>query len=226
MSLNIVSRAEWGARKPENRQTIHLPTPRLWVHHTAGEQHGVKGVRFTQAFHMDTRGFADVAYSFLVDDDGTIYEGRGVGIQGGHTAGDNSSSHAVCALGNYDVRPPTKALVKSIADLARHGREHGWWGDITGGHRDAKGSSTACPGRHLYAALPHIKALAAMPTTPQEDDDVSPELERMIREVHAEVVQREDENLWGLVRTLNHHMTQGDGRIQRILDAIQNRMEK
>ncbi len=65
-----------------------------------------------------------------------------------------------------------------------------------------------------------------MPTTPQEDDDVSPELERMIREVHAEVVQREDENLWGLVRTLNHHMTQGDGRIQRILDAIQNRMEK
>lgn len=93
--MDIVARAQWGARAPKARHTMSLPSPRLWVHHTATEQHGAAGVRAIQAFHMDANGWLDIAYSWLVDDDGTIYEGRGTGVVGGHTAGDNSSSHAV-----------------------------------------------------------------------------------------------------------------------------------
>lgn len=154
----IVSRAEWGARAPKSRRTIATPTPRLWIHHTAGGEHGAAGVRQIQRFHMDSRGWSDIAYSFLVDDDGTIYEGRGVGIAGGHTQGDNSSSHAICLMGNFENEQPTDAALDSAAHLAAYGRQQGWWHDVTGGHRDAPGASTACPGRHLQAVLDRIRS--------------------------------------------------------------------
>lgn len=158
--MDIVSRAQWDARKPKRRHTIETPTPKLYIHHLAVEWHGPAGVRSAQAFHMDTRGWSDIAYSFLVDDDGPVYEGRGVGVAGGHTEGQNTVSHAICAMGNFDDREPPDAMVWAIASLARHGREQGWWGDITGGHRNAPGASTACPGNHLQALIPTIRAMA------------------------------------------------------------------
>lgn len=173
--MRIVSRAEWGARSPKGLHRIATPTPRLWVHHTATAQHGAAGVRAIQRYHMDSRGWLDIAYSFLIDDDGTIYEGRGAGVAGAHTAGDNSTSHAACLMGNFENRAPTKAAVTALVELARHGRDKGWWQPTLGGHRDAPGASTACPGRHLYAALPAIRSRVASPppaaTPPQPSGD-------------------------------------------------------
>lgn len=171
--MKIVSRAEWRARAPRSRHVITLPTPRLWLHHTAGNENGPDGVLAIQRFHMDVRRWSDIAYSFLVDRDGNVYEGRGVGVAGGHTAGDNSWSHAICAMGNYDVTSPSPTMLRAVADLVRHGRVQGWWGDLTGGHRDAPGASTACPGRHLHAAIPEIRRLASTtPAPPPEEDDM------------------------------------------------------
>jgi N-acetylmuramoyl-L-alanine amidase len=39
---------------------------------------------------MDNNGWSDIAYSFLVGEDGNIYEGRGFDIVGSHTSGYNS----------------------------------------------------------------------------------------------------------------------------------------
>lgn len=166
----IVLRSDWGARAPKAVYRIALPTPRLWIHHTATEQHGAAGVRAIQAFHMDSHGWSDIAYSFLVDDDGTIYEGRGAGVAGGHTQGDNTTSHAICLMGNFEDRPPTDRAVESTVWLAQHGRDAGWWVPTLGGHRDAPGASTACPGRLLYAALPTIRLRVAGALPVQEDD--------------------------------------------------------
>lgn len=173
--MRIVTRREWGARPARSRHAIATPTPRLWLHHAAGEFSGAGGVRQIQAFHMDTRGYSDVAYSFLVDDDGTVFEGRGVGIAGGHTKGDNTLSHAICALGNYENREPGPRLIDAIAELAAHGYRQGWWSDsFTGGHRDAPGAQTACPGRYLQSCLPEIRALVAaqinVPSPPPLED--------------------------------------------------------
>lgn len=117
---------------------------------------------------MDGRGWSDIAYSFLVDDDGTVYEGRGYGIAGGHTQGDNSTSHAICLLGNFDNRPPTRAALEAAGALAGAGALRGAWTTITGGHRDAPGAQTACPGRYLYAQLGALRAIAT-DTTPGDD---------------------------------------------------------
>lgn len=168
--MRIVSRSEWGARPPKARHTISLPTPRCWVHHTATEQHGAAGMRAIQAFHMDVKGWLDIAYSFVIDDDGTVYEARGAGVAGGHTAGDNSTSHAICLMGNFETRPPQARALDSLVELARHGRDRGWWVPTLGGHRDAPGASTACPGRFLYAQLPDIRSRVAGNVSQPEED--------------------------------------------------------
>jgi hypothetical protein len=169
--VEVVTRAQWGARAPLSRHLIATPTPELWIHHSAGAlDAGGNGVwwddvRGIQDFHMDGRGWSDIAYSFLVGG-GRIFEGRGAGVAGGHTKGHNTISHAICLIGNYDEWQPQPGDLEAIAQLVRHGREQRWWGAITGGHRDASGASTACPGRHLEAAIPRIEALA------QEEDDM------------------------------------------------------
>lgn len=168
--IHMVTRAEWGARPPRYVNRIATPTPELWLHHTAGAgDDGPSDARAIQDYHMDVKGWSDIAYSFLVDDDGTVYEGRGAGVAGGHTAGHNTISHAICAMGNYEVQAAGPALLDAIRRLGAAGRDRGWWpGRLTGGHRDASGASTACPGRNLYAALSSL----TFPTTEPPEDDV------------------------------------------------------
>ena len=122
---------------------------------------------------MDVRGWSDIAYSFLINHEGTVYQGRGPGVAGGHTAGQNTVSHAICLLGNFDQTQPTTAALDATVELARHGYESGWWPEtFTGGHRDAPLADTSCPGKHLYSKLPEINTLleADMPLT-QEDKE-------------------------------------------------------
>lgn len=174
----IVSRSGWGAAPPEHDPNpIPTPTPRLWVHHTGGSERGAAGVRAIQRYHQDSKGWNDIAYSFLIDPDGTIYEGRGAGISGAHTEGDNDESHAICLMGNFEGAEPTVQALTSLVALARHGQDRGWWVPTLGGHRDAPGAQTACPGHHLYKLLPRARQLVAAeptnPTTNLEDDSMT-----------------------------------------------------
>lgn len=193
--IRVVTRAQWGARAPRSRRKISLPTPRLWIHHSADERQG-SSIRAHQDWHMDGRGWADIAYSLLVDTAGTVYEGRGIGVAGGHTAGDNSRSHGICVLGNHETRAPTAAAERTIVALARWGRDHGWWVPTLGGHRDAPGASTACPGRHLYARLQELRRQVnsgGAPKTPIKEWDemaTKKEIQDAVREVVRDEVRR------------------------------------
>ena len=157
--MRIVSRSGWGAAAPKSRTTIPTPVPRLWLHHTASTtDNGGRTVRAIQQFHMGTRGWADIAYSWLYSPkERLFYEGRGAGVAGSHTQGDNDRSHALCVLGNFDVQRPPGHVTH---DLRAFLRWHDRYGPskFTGGHRDAPGASTSCPGRHLQALIPTINS--------------------------------------------------------------------
>lgn len=156
----ILTRHEWGARPPERRYAISIPTPKLYLHHSAGSGADERTVRAIQDYHMDVRDWSDIAYSFLIDNDAPdvdIFEGRGVGIAGGHTRGQNTVSHAICLIGNFEDELPTEEALEATAWLVALGANENWWPSrITGGHRDAPGANTSCPGDALYAAIPHI----------------------------------------------------------------------
>jgi hypothetical protein len=162
----IITRAQWGANPlvtPAAR--IATPSQELWIHHSGGEQFDAAGLRLLQAFalHRTDASYIDLEYTLLVDHvDCTIYESRGIGHDSAATYDHNTISHAICVMGNFQVDQPSDLLIRTLANLAAWGYEHGWWSicGFTGGHRDASGNSTACPGNNLEAAIPRINALA------------------------------------------------------------------
>lgn len=169
MNFDIVSRTEWGARSPRGTpRRMNTPTSRLFLHHTVGEYGGPDspepadgraGMRRLQRDHFN-RGFNDIGYSFVIDPIPlTAFVGRGPGIQGAHTKGYNSTSHAIAVVGNYQNLIPSDSLLKFIGELVAYGKMEGWWDDvITGGHRDV--SATACPGSNLYGKIRTINQYA------------------------------------------------------------------
>ena len=156
--IEIISRSQWGARHPKRTPApIPTPTAELWLHHAAGSNlpgddsmspADLKRIRSIQNFHMDTRGWNDIAYSFLLDPDGNIFEGRGAGIAGAHTSNHNTVSHGICIMGNYNTQPVDTDLLAPLVELVQHGHAQGWWPlGFTGGHRDV--GQTSCPGNNL-----------------------------------------------------------------------------
>jgi hypothetical protein len=148
----IVPRNEIGLVNP--KRVIYMTRfDGLVVHYSAGRRarnraEAIQRIRDIQRFHMETRGWSDIAYNFLVDDEGTIYEGRGWGVVGGHTAGHNSRLEAVCAMLNAGDEP-TEAMLRSIRWLANErDRRHGRTGTRTV-HSDH--GNTSCAGAPLNA---------------------------------------------------------------------------
>jgi N-acetylmuramoyl-L-alanine amidase len=120
----------------------------LFLHHAAAVYpSGDEAMRRIQRFHQDSRGWADYAYNYGVWDDGSIWEGRGWGAQGGHTKGWNTKSVAICYMGDGS-KPVPKAALDAILWLAGEADRHFGRELVRQGHRDV--GSTSCPGDWLY----------------------------------------------------------------------------
>ena len=172
----IVTRKEWGARpldleapeefgvfdprtNPEGVLTysddLRNVLNTVIVHHSAYPNAGPKEV---QDLHMDKRGFADVAYHFMISSDGTIYEGREINIRGAHVQGFNTGSVGVVLLGNFNNEEPTKAQLDSLRALTDYLR-YTYEIRYLAGHKDYPDQSpdgTECPGDNLYPVLPKL----------------------------------------------------------------------
>lgn len=210
----VKTRQEWGGRPPSNNPVIiPTPTPRLWLHHTASNTwHGSQGVRDIQDYHMDIKNWNDIAYSYLVDTDGVIYTGRGFGIAGAHTEGDNSKSHAICCMGDFTTLQPPTPMIESIVWLIRFGHTlHKWPLQLTGGHRDAPQAQTSCPGDRLYALIPHINRLVLDDGT--GDDGAMAWTDAQIEE------------MLDLLRQINHQVS-GDARLKAIASDVDRIADK
>lgn len=166
MTTTVISRGSWGARPPDQLRRLTLPASDTWIHHTADNGPAsptfdaeAQLMKTTQQYHF-SKGWSDIAYSFVVMPSGTVYEGRGWGVVGAHTAGHNSSSHGICFAGNFQETTPTLGALVSCAGLLRDGLRQGFIAPgvhPTGGHRDVK--ATACPGDRLYGRIPDIRNL-------------------------------------------------------------------
>lgn len=166
MTGEIVSRSEWGARPRKgtassltsNLATIHWEGPKMgtFSHAKCAEK-----VRSIQRYHMDTKGWTDIAYSAVVCPHGSVFAGRGPGVRTGAngTNTGNASAYAVCALvGEGD--PITTDLLDGIAAAVA------WLGCTrTNAHRDWK--PTACPGDVLTG---HAHTGRFLHATPQPEE--------------------------------------------------------
>jgi len=180
--MPFVSRAEWGARKPKSAGNSISSHPKGVAVHYEGPKMGSRDhskcaalVRSIQDFHMDTRGWADIAYSYPVCEHGYVYEGRGVGkgsAANGTTAA-NLAYYAVCGLVGKGDNVPAALTdgIREAIDICRRGGA----GNEVVGHRDL--FATECPGDVLYAFVkagaPHSGAERA-DTAPSRDENRTP----------------------------------------------------
>lgn len=189
---SVLPRQDWGADETwrnGNPAYNHL-MQQVHIHHTAnGNDYSSDQVpamlRGIYRYHTRYLGWSDIAYNFLVDRFGMIWEGRAGGtdtlVRGAHTRGFNSSSTGIAVIGNFDQATPSTAIIRSVAQIAAW-KVHEYGGRPRGsarvrsegsdlykanevvllrvidGHRDT--NETACPGRHLYETLPRIRRRA------------------------------------------------------------------
>jgi len=172
----IISRVDWGARPLDlnaseesgvfnaqyNREGV-LTYPddlsavlnTIVVHHTAIPNASPDEI---QDLHMDRRGFADVAYHFLIDSEGVIYEGREIDIRGTHVQGFNTGSVGIVLMGNFNETEPAQAQIDSLENLVDYLRDR-YEIRYLAGHKDYPDQSpdgTDCPGTNLYPLLPDL----------------------------------------------------------------------
>ncbi|MGJ5755426.1 peptidoglycan recognition protein family protein [Streptomyces puniciscabiei] len=189
----IVTRRGWGA--DESLRVGGLVYTKkvkvAFVHHTASGNNytcaqAPSVIRGIYRYHVDSMGWRDIGYNFLVDKCGTIYEGRAGGVTkavlGAHTAGFNNNSMGIAVIGSYGATKPPGAAVTAVARLTAW--KLGLFGadprgrtyltsaggnlfakgknvrlNVISGHRD--GFATECPGKWLYAKLGTARSSAA-----------------------------------------------------------------
>lgn len=202
----IVTRCEWGADEtimtwaPE-----YFAVQKLTIHHTAtanGDADPAATVRAIYRYQAVDRGFGDIGYQYLIDEQGLVYEGRHSGndaypahdtsgtnvVTAAHIGGYNSGNIGIALLGtltSVDARPAARgSLEQLLRELAlRHGIDaHGassYVNPVNGTTKEVANISghrdwaaTECPGGALYAQLPSIRQAVA--GSPPPVDAVAP----------------------------------------------------
>ena len=176
--MELVRRSGWGAAEPRNKPVaIATPVRHLILHHSVSPDNGADSVRAIQRFHQDTRNYNDIAYTWLYSPKHRLFfEGRGPGISGAHTRGENRTAHGLCVLGNYEITKPPRHVIDDLAEWAR------WHGTAWGPNRytvHLDYGTTQCPGKYLNAMVRDINLYAEADMTPPSNP--TPELPPTLR---------------------------------------------
>lgn len=162
----IYPRSSWSAAAPRLAQLTPATTyTRLTVHHAGGPVN--THVRWAAVAddlngvlegHLQ-RHYGDIAYHFIVDYAGRIWEGRSLAYEGAHVSGQNIENLGVMLLGNFEEQAPAVTQVGALFQLVEAlRRKHPIAADCIYGHCDLGWS--ACPGHYLYQ--PFVGRLRAM----------------------------------------------------------------
>ena len=160
----VTSRSGWGARNPNKSCGFNHDPYRMSIHHTStpADDGGDPAARMRQmqAFHIDSRGWCDIGYHFVVSQSGEVYQGRSAsGRSGAHVGGQNTGNVGVSLIGNFDSQVPGAGQLDAAVDIMR-------WVHQTysiplddthvKGHQQWPGQSTNCPGTNLRQEIPNL----------------------------------------------------------------------
>lgn len=138
-------------------------------------------------YHVNTNGWCDVGYNWLIAPDGTLYQGRGwVGSNdntvGGHMCACNGNKMGVCLLGDYTNVTPSVATYNKLKEFLAW-KACSFSINPTGtasttiktccpnnncscsssvintiiGHQSGCASCTSCPGTAFFAQIPTLR---------------------------------------------------------------------
>ncbi len=133
----IVTRAEWGADEALRKPGVSYDTGilKLIVHHTGTPNDITDYAGLCRGIMAnETAGeYLDIAYNWLIDPNGLIYEGRwaddypsgaphtgernGANVRGAHAIYNNIRTIGVALMGTYDDIDPPSAMVNALVTL-------------------------------------------------------------------------------------------------------------
>lgn len=198
----FITRDEAGLRPPRSRSTSIWPGRGGVAGHYGGPAQRIAshaGCRSTwrgwQAYHMDVRGWVDVAYTGAYCDHGYAFAGRGAGVrtaaQG--TNDGNDRFYAVVWLGG-EGETPTPAALDAFDWWVAELRGHGGAGMAVKPHRYFK--STGCPGDPVAARCAALDGRPVAAAAPVQEDDW--------------MAARTDDEVVALVKRAFHDYAQND----------------
>lgn len=170
------TRDEWNARSwREYGSQFGANTHECFIHHGAendaeawdhlAEQKAA--MRQIQNFHMDTRGWDDIAYHFVVFQPfgnipiARVYQGRPTNHIPAAQLNHNTNTIAICVAGNFENDDKVFASTRfAICETIRRCKANGVKLNVVGGHKDVV--QTSCPGNTLYREIPRIAELTRL----------------------------------------------------------------
>src|SRR5438552_3924395 len=133
----IVTRAQWGANESlrKSGQSYDTRIYKIVVHHT-GTPNDVRDYAglCRGILANETSGeYIDIAYNWLIDPNGRIYEGRwaqdypsgvphtgenlGANVRGAHAIYHNSNTIGIALMGTYDTIAPSPAMLEALVTV-------------------------------------------------------------------------------------------------------------
>lgn len=176
-SLSIISRSEWGADESLMTRAPEIARPTKIIIHYASRMmpssDPTATVRALYLYQAVTRGLGDLAYNYLIDAQGNIYEGRAGGdsVVAQHARQYSYGSIGIGIIGDFNSQPMSDESKKSLADLISYlANRHGINPEARSNFYDLADSPNVmlhsdldkaadCPGRFLADALPEIHSL-------------------------------------------------------------------
>ncbi len=176
----VNSRSSWGARSPSCSSGSHS-IYRATIHHTdtpiPDSITPAARMRQMQDYHMNTKGWCDIGYHFIVDRDGVAWQGRSETVIGAHVLSNNTGNVGISFMGSYNSTSPTQGQMDKVKSLlawlnSTHSldldRSH------VKGHREYRGNNAGdCPGDKVYSRIGEL--LGGESSSPDPDPDPDPE---------------------------------------------------
>ncbi len=170
----LVTRNAWcpDGTCPAQNSPIRDVVSHIIIHHSAGTNQSNDWAAIVRAIwsgHVNTNGWSDVGYNWLITPDGTFFEGRGSNVRGAHFCGRNTGTEGICMVGTYMTQMPTEVSLNTLnqflawrsCELEINPMDRAFHPSSglnllrISGHRD--GCATSCPGDAFYPTFHQVR---------------------------------------------------------------------
>uniref|UniRef100_A0A1L8E2R4 Peptidoglycan-recognition protein n=2 Tax=Nyssomyia neivai TaxID=330878 RepID=A0A1L8E2R4_9DIPT len=126
----VVGRSEWNASAATEVDFLQRPVRIVIICHTVTPECNnlnacARRIKSIQGYHQKQKHWGDIAYNFLIGNDGRVYEGIGWNQVGRHTKKFNEVSVGVAFIGNFTAKLPSKSAIDAAKSLLLCGTSEG-----------------------------------------------------------------------------------------------------
>ena len=151
ITVEVIPQVAWG-ESPSSENCRHHKIEKISIHHSAtltNKNASVpKHLQSYQRFHQK-QGWFDIAYHFVIDLEGNVYQGRSIDCAGDTFTSYTPDGHLLIMLdGNFEQQKPTEQAWETLVKMVSWGlHEYNIDSTNISLHKDL--AATACPGKHL-----------------------------------------------------------------------------